>query len=66
MAESNLPVAAVWMLPSNALRAPLPDSADRSCEREPLIPDTNDLCEALTPLISAAIARQARQRRYTP
>lgn len=68
MAERAFPAVAGYPLPAAELRAPLRaaerDSADDT--REAAYPDTNELCEAMTPLISAAIARKARQRRYTP
>lgn len=53
-----------------ALRAPVkPRPAAQASppayeEPQPHSPDA--LCEALTPAISAAIARMVRQRRYTP
>lgn len=68
MAERAFPTVAGYPLPAAELRAPLRAAAldDADPARETAFPDTNDLCEALTPLISAAIARKARQRRYTP
>lgn len=63
----SLPVVAAIPLPDTVLRAPL----RRRQATEPPSPDAAAadpaaLCEVLEPLISAAIARKARQRRYTP
>lgn len=63
----SLPVVAAIPLPDTVLRAPL----RRQQAAEPPSPDAAAadpaaLCEVLEPLISAAIARKARQRRYTP
>lgn len=68
MTESFRPAVPTWELPASALRAPLPQEAAASAPNaEPPFPyDEESLCEALTPLISAAIARKARQRRFTP
>lgn len=52
-----------------ALRAPVrprPDREDGRDRDQPHPHSPDDLCEALTPAISAAIARMVRQRRYTP
>lgn len=49
------------------LHSPLDTAADAPVAQpvqEPLAPQA--LCELLEPLISAAIARKARQRRYIP
>ena len=66
--NTSHPTAAVDPLPERELRAPLrvsalstPETTDEAQQSTP-----NALSEALTPLISAAIARRARQRRYTP
>lgn len=64
MPERTFPTPESYPLPTAALRAPLRPT--QSQQTNQTFPDPNDLCEALTPLISAAIARQARQRRYTP
>lgn len=68
MAERDFPTVADYPLPAAELRTPLrPAERDSpGTRREAAFPDANDLCEAMTPLISAAIARKARQRRYTP
>ena len=59
------PTVHIWPLPLDALAPPA--AADQEAEApEPTQPtDPQALCEALTPLISSAIARRARQRRYT-
>lgn len=52
-----------------ALRAPVrprPDREEAHPHDEPESYNQEALCEALTPAISAAIARMVRQRRYTP
>lgn len=66
--NASHPTAAVYPLPERELRAPLhvsalsaPETTDEARQSNP-----NALSEALTPLISTAIARRARQRRYTP
>lgn len=53
-------------LPEASLRLPLRSSAAPADPRTPedVSPDT--LASLLEPIISAAIARKARQRRYTP
>ncbi|MBQ8556295.1 MAG: hypothetical protein IJ438_10555 [Clostridia bacterium] len=56
------PIVPVIQLPLTALTAPLPQ---RPAPEETVPSDPNALCEWLEPLISAAIARKARQRRYT-
>lgn len=63
----SLPLVTEIPLPDTVLRAPL----RRQQAAEPPLPDAPAadpaaLCEVLEPLISAAIARKARQRRYTP
>lgn len=59
------PTIPVFDLPESELRAPLRHPVqEASAPAAPI--DLNELCEQLTPLISAAIARAARQRRYTP
>ena len=50
-------------LPAQALRLPL-DADEPPDAPQPATLHT--LCEQLTPLISNAIARMARQRRYAP
>ncbi|MBQ8202216.1 MAG: hypothetical protein IJZ74_10690 [Clostridia bacterium] len=66
---SPLPVVADTPLPVPELRAPL-YAADASpasqVRRWDDLPDISGLCDLLEPAISAAIARKARQRRYTP
>lgn len=68
MTEGIYPTVAGYPLPAAELRAPLRATERGSADdaRKAAYPDTNELCEAMTPLISAAIARKARQRRYTP
>lgn len=68
MTDPAYPTAATYPLPEGALRSPLrPPEREASGEgRTSPLPDESALCEALTPLISTAIARRARQRRYTP
>ncbi len=61
----RLPTATVYPLPVSELRAPLTAPQQKENRSDPT-PDMNALCEALEPLISEAIARKARQRRYTP
>lgn len=51
-------------LPVSALRTPF--DADDPARDEASAQDDAALCERLVPLLSAAIARQARQRRYAP
>ena len=63
----SLPLVTEIPLPDTVLRAPL----RRRQAAEPPSPDAPAadpaaLCEVLEPLISASIARKARQRRYTP
>lgn len=53
-------------LPASLLRAPLAARDPSDTARDPSAADPHALCEAMAPLISAAIARKARQRRYTP
>ena len=68
MAERSFPTVPGYPLPSTALRTPLRTAAQdrQQLTHQNAAPDPNDLCEAMTPLISAVIARKARQRRYTP
>lgn len=51
-------------LPVSALRAPFEPDEPAHAETPSL--DDDALCERLVPLLSAAIARKARQRRYAP
>lgn len=53
-------------LPVTQLSAPLPPRNDPSSSAASMPADPHDLSESLEPLISAIIARKARQRRYTP
>lgn len=62
----HLPRVPKAPLPEAQLAAPLARSRVPSAADEATFPDPRDLSEALEPLISAAIARKARQRRYTP
>ena len=66
MTDHAFPAVASYPLPEAALRAPLPapDKADAETAASPNDPLSPD--EALLETISAAIARRARQRRYTP
>ena len=62
----HLPHVPEAPLPEAQLTAPLPRPRDPTTADEATFPAPHDLSEALEPLISAAIARKARQRRYTP
>lgn len=53
-------------LPEAQLTAPFSPRVNRESAGHTASPDPRELSEALEPLISAAIARKARQRRYTP
>ena len=63
--NESFPTVRAWSLPEAALTRPAPaaEKADAPESTQPTDPQA--LCEALTPIISAAIARRARQRRYT-
>nr|MBR4280923.1 hypothetical protein [Clostridia bacterium] len=65
--NTPFPTVSTWPLPSEALTHPAVTPAPEAAQNAPadLLTDTQALCEALTPAISAAIARRARQRRYT-
>lgn len=67
MRDADFPQVVSYPLPKE-LRAPLraPEQKSRDKTEERQAPEINNLCETLAPLISAAIARKARQRRYTP
>lgn len=67
MRDADFPQVVSYPLPQE-LRAPLqaPEQKSRGKTEDRQAPEINDLCEALAPLISASIARKARQRRYTP
>ena len=65
MNDTHLPTAAVYPLPPALQRLPEDHTASAETSNS-YSHDLNALCEALEPLISAAIARKARQRRYTP
>lgn len=69
MTDQSFPAVRSWMLPAAELRTPLPSPTGRAgsgSAQSPAFPDADALCEMLTPRLSAAIARIARQRRYTP
>ncbi len=69
MTMHDLPSVPSAELPIRELRAPLkiPDGASPTDSAEQAsLPDVRALCDLLEPAISAAIARKARQRRYTP
>lgn len=66
MTPTPFPIVAAWTLPAEALQTPPPAAAPAPEEVEtPTAPDPNTAVEAIAPLISAVIARRARQRRYT-
>lgn len=69
MTPTPFPTVATWPLPPQVQHLPeraapaeaIPaDSSPGSADYDP-----EALCEAIAPMISAAIARRARQRRYT-
>lgn len=65
---AELPKVEKWTLPADMLRTPgrsVEESAQENTADHSVV-NPDELCEALTPLISAAIARRTRQRRYTP
>jgi len=66
MTDATFPSVASYPLPDAALRAPLatPDKPSADAAATPNDPQSRN--EALLETISAAIARRARQRRYTP
>ena len=64
MTTRPFPTVAAWPLPAAALRTPLPlRTENRPAQEEPRADDntTSDLARQ----VSDAIARRARQRRYT-
>ena len=68
MNPTPFPTVTAWPLPTEALRTPLPEAASvpsAEANAPEMTPDPAALTEAIAPLISAAIARRARQRRYT-
>jgi hypothetical protein len=66
MTPTKFPTVAAWPLPMQALRKPVPAEPPRQEPApHPDAPDTETAAEAIAPLVSAAIARRARQRRYT-
>lgn len=66
MTDHAFPAVASYPLPAEALRAPLPSPDKASAETAASPNDPRSRDEALLETISAAIARRARQRRYTP
>lgn len=61
----QFPTVRAYPLPEAQLRAPVPTRQTEESAK-PSAADMDALCEALEPLISEAIARKARQRRYAP
>lgn len=67
MSTTTFPTVAAYPLPTDDLRTPLkPRPAPSIDARQAAQPDPSALSEAMAPAISAAIARRAKQRRYTP
>ncbi len=64
----DIPIIPSARLPVAELRAPMSPREQRTPDEpaQPSQADIHRLCELLEPAISAAIARKARQRRYTP
>lgn len=66
MTPTKFPTVAAWPLPQQALRQPATTAPPR---QEPApqsdAADAETAAGAIAPLVSAAIARRARQRRYT-
>ena len=64
--NTPFPTVNTWRLPAETMTHPAASPLEPlQADAAPSSPDTQALCEALTPAISAAIARRARQRRYT-
>lgn len=65
MTPRPFPTVASFPMPASVLRALPQASAPAAGDASPPPTDPAETAEALAPLISAAIARRARQRRYT-
>ena len=66
MNPTKFPTVAAWPLPMQALRKPVPAEPPRQEPApHPHASDPQTAAEAIAPLVSAAIARRARQRRDT-
>ena len=66
MTDPTRPVVPTYPLPVSALRAPLTARQAGAARTEARQEEPSAEREALAETISAAIARKARQRRYTP